>query len=241
MRTSSEAGSKGRINQFQSLGTVDGPGLRYVVFMQGCPLRCVYCHNPETWDSAGGKIYTVDEVLDKILRCRAYLSSGGVTVSGGEPLLQTAFVTELFTRLRQEGLHTALDTSGIGPSACAEALLSVTDLVLCDLKFATTADYRTYTGGKLEQVLEFLALTEKLGIPLWIRHVAVPGLTADPAYIREIRRLAGSFSNLEKLELLPFRKLCTAKYEALGIPFPLSDTPECSPALLEQLSQESIK
>lgn len=232
---------KGRVNQFQSLGAVDGPGLRYVVFMQGCPLRCVYCHNPETWDGEGGEIYTVEEVLEKILRCRAYLACGGVTVSGGEPLLQAAFVTELFTRLRQEGLHTALDTSGIGPSACAEALLSVTDLVLCDLKFATAADYRTYTGGKLEQVLEFLALTEKLGIPLWIRHVAVPGLTADPAYIREIRRLAGSFSNLEKLELLPFRKLCTAKYEALGIPFPLSDTPECSPALLEQLSQESIK
>jgi pyruvate formate lyase activating enzyme len=227
----------GRVSQFQSLGAVDGPGLRYVVFMQGCPLRCVYCHNPETWDIAGGEPYTVDEVLEKIFRCRAYLSSGGVTVSGGEPLLQAPFVAELFARLRQEGLHTALDTSGIGPSAGAEALLSVTDLVLCDLKFTAAADYRTYTGGDLDQVLEFLDLTEKMGIPLWVRHVAVPGLTADPAYIRQVRRLAGSFSNLEKLELLPFRKLCTAKYDALGIPFPLAGTPECSPELLEQLSR----
>ncbi|MDD4356130.1 MAG: pyruvate formate-lyase-activating protein [Smithellaceae bacterium] len=228
---------RGRINQFQSLGTVDGPGLRYVVFMQGCPLRCIYCHNPETWNRGGGESYTVDEVLEKILRCRAYLS-GGVTVSGGEPLLQSPFVTELFTRLQQEGLHTALDTSGIGDMTCAEALLSVTDLVLCDLKLATAADYLNYTGGRLEQVLAFLSLTEKKRIPLWIRHVVVPGLTADPAYIGEIRRLASRYSNLEKIELLPFRKLCAAKYETLGIPFPLAGTPECSRKMLDQLNEE---
>ena len=224
----------GQINQFQSLGAVDGPGLRYVVFMQGCPLRCIYCHNPETWSRDGGESYTVDEVLEKILRCRAYLS-GGVTVSGGEPLLQSPFVIELFSRLKQEGLHTALDTSAIGDTTCAEALLSVTDLVLCDLKFATAADYLKYTGGCLDQVLAFLSLTEKKRIPLWIRHVVVPGLTADPAYIGAIRRLAGRYSNLEKIELLPFRKLCTAKYEALGIPFPLAGTPECSRELLDPL------
>lgn len=216
----------GRINQFQSLGAVDGPGLRYVVFMQGCPLRCVYCHNPETWEPGGGGSYTVDQVMEKILRCKAYIRSGGVTVSGGEPLLQAPFVTELFARLRQEGLHTALDTSGIGDMAGAEALLSVTDLVLCDLKFTTAADYLRYTGGRLDQVLDFLALTEKKQIPLWIRHVVVPGLTADPSYTEEIRRMAARYSNLEMLDLLPFQKLCAGKYEALGIPFPLADTPE---------------
>ncbi len=216
----------GRINQFQSLGAVDGPGLRYVVFMQGCPLRCVYCHNPETWEPGGGGSYTVDQVMENILRCKAYIRSGGVTVSGGEPLLQAPFVTELFARLRQEGLHTALDTSGIGDMAGAEALLSVTDLVLCDLKFTTAADYLRYTGGRLDQVLDFLALTEKKQIPLWIRHVVVPGLTADPSYTEEIRRMAARYSNLEMLDLLPFQKLCAGKYEALGIPFPLADTPE---------------
>jgi pyruvate formate lyase activating enzyme len=144
-------------------------------------------------------------------------------------------VIELFTRLKQEGLHTALDTSCIGDTTCAEALLSVTDLVLCDLKFATAADYLKYTGGRLEQVLAFLSLTEKKRIPLWIRHVVVPGLTADPAYIGAIRRLAGRYSNLQKIELLPFRKLCAAKYEALGIPFPLAGTPECSRELLDPL------
>ena len=236
MNTQQSSLLRGQINQFQSLGAVDGPGLRYVVFMQECPLRCVYCHNPETWSRDGGESYTVDEVLEKILRCRSYLSAGGVTVSGGEPLLQGPFVNKLFTRLQQEGLHTALDTSGIGDMACAEALLSFTDLVLCDLKFATAADYLNYTGGDLDQVLAFLSLTEKKRIPLWIRHVVVPGLTADPTYIGEIRRLAGSFSNLEKLELLPFRKICTAKYDALGIPFPLADTPECSREQLDQLN-----
>lgn len=229
---------RGQISQFQSLGAVDGPGLRYVVFMQGCPLRCVYCHNPETWICDGGGSYTVDEVLEKILRCRSYLSDGGITVSGGEPLLQSSFVTELFTRLQQEGLHTALDTSGIGDLHCAEALLSVTDLILCDLKFATAADYLKFTGGDLNRVLTFLTLTEKMRIPLWIRHVVVPRLTADPAYIREIRRLAGRYANLEKIELMPFRKLCIPKYETLGIPFPLADTPECSRELLDQLCVE---
>lgn len=221
----------GRISQFQSLGTVDGPGLRYVVFMQGCTLRCVYCHNPETWEIEGGEVFTVDEVLEKILRCRSYINSGGVTVSGGEPLLQWPFVAELFSRLRQEGLHTALDTSGIGSTAGAEALLSVTDLVLCDLKFATAADYLNCTGGDLDQVLAFLSLAEKKRIPLWIRHVVVPGLTDSPESLGEIRRMASRYSNLERLDLLPFRKLCVSKYEALGVPFPLADVKESRPLL----------
>lgn len=226
---------KGVISQFQSMGALDGPGLRYVVFMQGCPLRCIYCHNPETW-TVEGTAYTVKEVADKIMRCKSYISKdGGVTFSGGEPLLQWRFVKEVFHFLHAEGIHTALDTSGAGDLAGAKELLSVTDLVLCDLKFSSEIEYQQYTKGDRGQVLEFLRLTEQMNVPLWIRHVVVPGLTDSSVNMREVGRMAKGFSNLEKVELLPFRKLCTAKYEALGIPFPLADTQECSTETIQQL------
>lgn len=226
---------KGKISQFQSMGTLDGPGLRYVVFMQGCSLRCVYCHNPETW-STEGTGYSVKDVTDRIIRCKEYISQGGgATFSGGEPLLQWRFVKEVFQRLRTEGIHTALDTSGIGDLAGAAELLSVTDLVLCDLKFSNEADYKKYTTGDMGEVLEFLKLTQKANVPLWIRHVVVPGLTDDSKNIEKIGKIARGFSNLEKIELLPFRKLCIAKYEALGVSFPLADTRECANEKLIQL------
>lgn len=226
-----------RINSFQSMGAVDGPGIRSVVFLQGCPLRCAYCHNPETWKLDSGDEYRVDEVMEKILRFRPYFEGGGgVTVSGGEPLMQPEFVSGLFRRLKAEGIHTALDTSGIGAgagsgSSCGEGtegVLKYTDLVLCDLKFPTEEGYREYCGGSLETVLSFLELTEKLRIPLWIRHVVVPGLTDSPESVKNIAGLANRYANLEKLELLPFKKLCVPKYEALGIPFPLQDCGECT-------------
>lgn len=214
---------KGRINSFQSMGAVDGPGIRFVVFMQGCPLRCIYCHNPETW-SLEGEEYSVDDVIRKILRCRPYFGEdGGVTVSGGEPLLQWEFVTELFRRLKAEGIHTALDTSGTGSLDGAAELLNYTDLVLCDLKFSSEEEYREYCGGSLEQVLSFLKLTEQMRIPLWIRHVVVPGLTDDETSICRVMEMAKAHSNLHKFERLSFKKLCISKYEALGIPFPLAD------------------
>lgn len=226
---------KGRINSFQSMGAVDGPGIRYVVFMQGCPLRCVYCHNPETWGTDGDE-YETEDVLLKILRCRPYFGEdGGVTVSGGEPLLQWQFVAELFRRLKEEGVHTALDTSGIGSLAGAGEILNNTDLVLCDLKFASEKDYRKFCSGSLEQVLSFLALTEKRKIPLWIRHVVVPGLTDEKDSIKRIAELAKSYSNLLKLELLPFRKLCAVKYDKLGIAFPLENYEECPDSTIDML------
>lgn len=226
----------GKINQFQSMGAVDGPGLRYVVFMQGCPLRCVYCHNPETWP-AEGPAYTVREVLNKILRCRLYIAhGGGVTVSGGEPLMQWPFVEELFKALRKEGIHTLLDTSGIGDFEGAKSLLHVTDMVICDLKFAAEDDYLKYTKGNLRQVLKFLKLTEEQAIPLWVRHVVVPGLTDNVESIKKVSTLAKRFSNLEKIELLPFKKACAKKYDELGICFPLSDIDECSDDAIERLT-----
>ncbi len=229
----------GRINSFQSMGAVDGPGIRFVIFMQGCQLRCGYCHNPETWELSGGEEYTVEEVLRKAMRCRPYFGEkGGVTVSGGEPLLQWQFVAELFRSLKVEGIHTVLDTSGIGSPEGAEAVLQFTDLVLCDLKFSTEEDYRRYCKGSLDQVLSFLNRTEQMKIPLWIRHVVVPGLI-PPEKTQEIVKMATQFSNLQKFQPLPFKKLCLSKYEAMGIPFPLVDYPECTDKEIEDLPQSS--
>jgi len=225
----------GRINSFQSMGAVDGPGIRYVVFMQGCPLRCVYCHNPETW-SLEGQEYSVDEVCQRILRYKPYFGDeGGATVSGGEPLLQWEFVSELFQKLKEKGIHTALDTSGIGSIEGAGEILKYTDLVLCDLKFGSEEDYQKYCKGSLSQVIAFLELTEQLQIPLWIRHVVVPGLTDSKESLLQIAKMAKQFSNLKKLELLPFKKLCISKYEALGIPFPLADNEECPNSEIDKL------
>ncbi|HVI42997.1 MAG TPA: radical SAM protein, partial [Anaerovoracaceae bacterium] len=149
------------------------------------------------------------------------------TVSGGEPLLQWGFVSELFRRLKDVRIHTALDTSGIGSIEGAGEVLKYTDLVLCDLKFGAEEDYRKYCGGSLQDVQAFLKLTEQLQVPLWVRHVVVPGLTADTESLRSIAKMAKQFSNLKKIELLPFKKLCISKYETLGIPFPLKDYEEC--------------
>lgn len=228
----------GRIHSFQSLGAVDGPGLRFVVFMQGCPLRCAYCHNPDTWLPEGGQTYTVQAIKQKALRCRPYFGEkGGVTVSGGEPLWQPGFVAALFRALRQEGVHTALDTSGACDLAAAREVLQHTDLVLADLKFLSAGEYRAYCGAELAQVEEFLRLTAQMRIPLWVRHVVVPGLTDGEAHIRALARCAASLKNLQKLELLPFRKLCLEKYEALQIPFRLAGTPEMDEERLAQLQQ----
>lgn len=227
----------GRVHSFQSMGAVDGPGVRFVVFLQGCPLRCAYCHNPDTWDPRGGEPYTPQAVCEKILRYRPYLRHGGVTVSGGEPLMQAPFVAELFRLLREQGIHTALDTSGTGNLEQAREVLAETDLVLCDLKFADAKAYRAHCGASFNQVLQFLSLTEVMHVPLWIRHVVVPGLTDAPDQVRQIARIAGRFDNLQKLEFLPFRKLCAEKYERMGIPFPLADTPEMGEEALQELER----
>jgi len=231
---------KARINSFQSMGAVDGPGIRFVTFLQGCPLRCAYCHNPETWDHCSGDEYSVEEVLQKVLRYRPYFrDGGGITVSGGEPLLQAGFVSELFRRLKEEGVRTALDTSGSGDPAGAEEVLMHTDHVLCDLKFPTEEGYRQYCKGSLQQVLSFLEITERLRIPLWIRHVVVSGLTDSEETIKEISRIARRYSNLEKIEWLPFKKICSAKYDALGVPFPLADYSECPEETIRRLNNLS--
>jgi len=226
----------GRIHSFQSLGALDGPGLRYVVFFQGCSLRCVYCHNPDTWDAGGGKAYSVPQIVAQALRCRPYWGEqGGVTLSGGEPLFQPEFAAALLEALRKEGIHTVLDTAGILDGEPARRVLRHTDLVLADVKFLSAEDYHTHAKGNFTKLCSFLRLTEAMKIPLWIRHVVVPGLTDAPEHIRNLQAFAAQFSNLEKIELLPFRRLCAEKYQNLGIPFPLADTPEADPETIRAL------
>ena len=181
----------GFVNSIQSLGAVDGPGVRYVVFMQGCPLRCVYCHNPDTWLTEGGTPTDADELVRRALRFRPYWKNGGgVTVTGGEPLLQADFVAEFFEKLHEHGVHTALDTSGVGNLAQAEKVLEHTDLVLCDLKFLSKADYLKNCRADYGQIERFLQLTAMKGVPLWIRHVVVPGLTDSLDHLRRVKAKA---------------------------------------------------
>ncbi len=228
----------GKIHSFQSLGTVDGPGLRCVVFMQGCPLRCACCHNPDTWSFEGGTEYDTDTLVKKILRFRNFFGSkGGVTVSGGEPLMQAAFVTELFTKLKQNGIRTALDTSGCIFNEDVQQLLKVTDLVLLDHKYPNPADYLTYTKCKQESAEFFLDRLQEQNIEVWLRRVIIPGLNDSEEAARQLKAVMKAHPCVTKTELLPFRKLCLGKYENMGIPFPLADTPEPSGAAMEALQK----
>ncbi len=227
--------STGRIHSIQSFGTVDGPGVRAVVFMQGCPLRCVCCHNPETWSFSGGEETTAEQLCARLLRYRGYFGTrGGVTVSGGEPLLQAEFVRELFALLKRHGINTALDTSGCTLEK-AETLLEVTDLVLLDIKYTDPDSYLRYTGCKMEKPLRFLELAQRTGTPVWIRQVIIPGLNDTEESAKRLAQLKKDFGCIERIELLPFRKLCTEKYLSMGIPFPLENTPEPASELMERL------
>lgn len=211
----------GRIHSFQSLGALDGPGLRCVVFMQGCPLRCGYCHNPDTWDISGGHPTEASAIVKKLKRYKSYFADqGGVTVSGGEALLQADFVAELFALCHEEDIHTCLDTSGCFKADQESALLEHTDLCLLDIKFTNEEDYRRYTGAELKDVLAFLGRLKEKGIPTWIRQVIVPGLNDTSANVEELNHLIAPYSNVVKVELLPFHKLCLEKYQTMGIPFP---------------------
>jgi pyruvate formate lyase activating enzyme len=206
--------------------------------MQGCPLRCACCHNPDTWDIGGGKIVSAEEIFRKIQRLRAYFGKdGGVTVSGGEPLLQADFVAELFSLCRADGISCALDTSGCVYNESVERLLSLTDLVLLDYKYTNDTDYKKYTGMSMQSAEDFLARLDALGKRVWIRQVIIPTLNDSEESVRRLYALSERYSCIEKTELLPFRKLCVEKYRALGIDFPLEKIPEASEELIERLKR----
>lgn len=217
---------QGRIHSIQSLGTVDGPGIRFVVFMQGCNLRCSCCHNPDTWNLSGGTLYTPMEIAEKAARYTEYFGeSGGITVSGGEPLLQAAFVAELFRACHNLGIHTCLDTSGSVSGDAVSDLLTVTDRVLLDIKYTTDALYRRHVGCSIETPLAFLQALNELQIPTTVRQVIIPGLNDTPENIEALAGIIVGHPCIDKTELLPFRKICTVKYDTMGIPFPLADCP----------------
>ncbi len=219
--------AKGRVHSIQSMGTLDGPGVRFVLFMQGCPLRCACCHNPDTWDFGGGTAYTAEELVKKATRYRSYFGAeGGVTVSGGEPLMQADFVREFFELCHAEGIHTCLDTSGCVLNDGVRDLLRVTDRVLLDIKYTTDEAYRANVGCGMDTPLAFLACTREMGIPVTLRHVVIPTLNDTPESVAALGNIARAHRNVDKVELLPFRKICTTKYDAMGIPFPLAHVPE---------------
>ncbi len=227
---------KGRVHSIQSLGTVDGPGVRFVVFLQGCNLRCGCCHNPDTWSMDGGTVYTAEEILAKVLRCRSYFGKdGGITVSGGEPLLQPSFVRSLFTICHEEDIHTCLDTSGSLLNAEVEALTEVTDRVLLDIKYTTETDYKTYVGCGMEKPLAFLRLLNEKKIPTTLRQVIIPTLNDNEENIHRLYALKEANPCVDKVELLPFRKICRIKYDNMGIPFPFDHLPEPDGATMARL------
>lgn len=230
--------TKGRIHSFQSLGTVDGPGVRFVVFMQGCSLRCGCCHNPDTWDLSGGNEFSADEVLEKILRCRGYFGEkGGLTVSGGEPLLQTEFVSALFEKTKANGINTCLDTAGAPLTDGVKAVFNLCDRVLLDVKYSSDTDYRKYVGCPLSFATDTLDELSRRNIPTTLRRVIIPGLNDSADDALWLKNLASSHPNADGIELLPFRKLCAPKYEALGIKFPFEHVPAPSPEKMAELNK----
>ena len=219
---------KGYIHSLQSLGTVDGPGVRAVVFGEGCPLRCDYCHNPDTWECREGDLVGADEMAEKIIRLYPYIKDGGVTFSGGEPCLQAEFFAALARRLKERGLHIAVDTCGEVYNESVERLLSLTDLVLLDIKMTDEESYLRYTGGSLRNVMDFLDMLEERGTEVWIRHVVVPNINDSREDVERLAKLICGYKCIKKVELLPFKTLCKEKYKSLGIKFPLDDTPQMS-------------
>lgn len=215
----------GRIHSLESFGTVDGPGIRFVVFFQGCPMRCQYCHNPDTWEVHAGTEMTVQEILELYDKNRNFYKNGGITATGGEPLLQMDFLTELFTAAKKEGIHTCLDTSGImyrrENQEDYDRLFAVTDLVLLDIKHSDSQGHIRLTKQKQDHILEFLHALEQANVPVVIRHVVVPGITDSETELRGLGRLIGALRNLKGLEVLPYHTMGAAKYESLGIEYSL--------------------
>ena len=228
----------GRVHSIQSLGTVDGPGVRFVAFLQGCPLRCGCCHNPDTWKLTGGTPYTAEALVQKATRFTEYFGeTGGITLSGGEPLLQADFVYEVFALCREQGIHTCLDTSGCVLNEAVRRVLTVTDRVLLDIKYTDDVSYRAHVGCGLQAPLDFLAELEARRIPTTLRQVIIPTLNDTAQNVLALKAIADSHACVDKVELLPFRKVCQVKYDALGLPFAFGRLPEPSREMMQQLNE----
>jgi len=217
--------TKGYVHSVETFGSVDGPGMRYVVFLSGCPLHCSYCHNPDTQNRRIGQQLTAKEVVADALRYRNFIRKGGITISGGEPLMQPAFVEAIFVEAKKAGIHTVLDTSGFLGAKASDRLLEYTDLVLLDIKSWTPETYKHVTGVSREPTLTFARRLNWMGKPVWLRFVLVPGLTDKSNNIRGVAAFAAELGNVERVEILPFHQYGRSKYAELGLAYQLADTP----------------
>lgn len=228
----------GWVHSLESMGLVDGPGIRSVVFLQGCALRCRYCHNPDTWATEGpAETVTPRQLTDRLVRYRPYYgSTGGVTFSGGEPLLQPEFLAQCLALCREAGLHTCLDTAGCGLGEYGD-ILAHTDLILLDVKHYTPEGWRKVTGGSMEPFARFLEAAQRAAVPLWVRHVVVPGLTDGEEHLAGLEEYLKTLRYIERVELLPYHTLGVHKYAALGLTYPLEGVPPVDGADLTQWNQ----
>mgnify|MGYP001076424963 CR=1 FL=1 len=235
---------KGYIHSFERFGSVDGPGIRYVIFTSGCVMRCQFCHNPDTWKMDSGKSYSADELIEKALHYRPYWGDkGGITVSGGEPLLQIDFLLELFQKAKEKGIHTALDTSGqpftkekpfLGKF---QKLMECTDLVLLDIKQIDEKEHQILTGLSNRNILELAGYLSQIGKPVWIRHVLVPGGSDKEEYLIRLREFLDTLSNVEKIEVLPYHTMGAYKWKELGLPYALEGVEPPSQERVENARQ----
>lgn len=223
---------KGYIHSTESFGTVDGPGIRFVVFMQGCPMRCLYCHNPDTWRTTGGTEVTVDYIIDQFLSYKEFMKDGGITLTGGEPLLQMDFVIEVFKACKKKGIHTCLDTSGItfNPKDTSkfDELIKYTNLVMLDIKHIDEQKHKALTGHSNKNILAFAEYLRDNDIDVWIRHVVVPNVTQNDDDLYRLGRFLGTLKNMKALDVLPYHTMGKVKYEKLGMEYPLGDIPSLS-------------
>jgi pyruvate formate lyase activating enzyme len=229
----------GRIHSLESFGTVDGPGIRFVVFLQGCPLRCKFCHNPDTWDVRGGTSYTPEELIGEILKYKSFMdySGGGVTFTGGEPLLQAQFLLEVCRLLKPHGISVAIDTSGYIWNDAVKELLEYTDLVLLDIKNYDPIVYQEVTGVKLDTTLKLLNYLREHQITVWVRYVLVPGLTDNLSSVEKLSEHLDQYPNVAKIELLAFHKMGEYKWKELGLNYTLTDTKEPDQELLRKTKE----
>lgn len=229
----------GRIHSLESFGTVDGPGIRFVVFLQGCPLRCRFCHNPDTWEVHKGTEYTPEQLFAEIIKYKSYMdfSGGGVTFTGGEPLLQAEFILEVCKMLKEQGISIAIDTSGFIWNDTVKEVLEYTELVLLDIKNYDPIVYKEVTGVPLDPTLKFLDYLREKKINTWIRYVLVPGLTDNLDSVRKLSDHLDRFPNVGKIELLPFHKMGEYKWQELGLTYTLSDTKEPDKALVNEVKE----
>ena len=223
---------KGYIHSTESFGSVDGPGVRFIIFVNGCPMRCQFCHNPDTWKMQDGEERTTDELLKTALRYRSYWKKeGGITVSGGEPLMQMDFMIDLFKKAKAEGVHTNIDTCGAVFTreepffSKLEELMKYTDMLMLDIKHIDREEHKKLTGHYNDNILAFAKFLSEHGVPIWIRHVVVPGITDKEEYLFRLGEFISQLKTLKALDVLPYHTMGKVKYEQLGIDYPLGDTP----------------